>query len=100
MGPRPPCYSTQDISASCLDSARKVYGTHSKEQPLEHLAVLLRLTLGRERDLVFSVIVLGEVQQDRGRLKDGEVVAGLVDEDGDAAVGVELDEPRFLLDIS
>ena len=41
--------------------------------------------------------MLPEVQVDRGRLEDIEVVPGAVDKRRNAPVRVQLDEPRFLL---
>ena len=72
-------------------------GTYSEEDPLQHLAVAVGILLLVERELVVLVVVLLEVEQDRGGLEDGEVVARAVNERRDAAVGVQLDEPRLLL---
>lgn len=52
-----------------------------------------------EAELVPLVVVLLEVEQDRGGFKDDKVVPRAVDEHGDAAVWVQLDEPRLLLDV-
>jgi hypothetical protein len=73
--------------------------TYSKEDPLKHLAVLVVLSLGRERELVLGIIVLREVQQDRRGLVDDKVVARLIDEDGDTTIGVQLNEPVLFLNV-
>ena len=57
----------------------------------------VRARLRVERKLAERVVVLREVEQDRGRLEDGEVAAVRVDDDGDAPVRVQLDEPGLLL---
>jgi hypothetical protein len=52
-----------------------------------------------EGELVFRVVLAGEVAEDGVALKDVEVVVVVVDNGGDAAVGVDGDEPRLLLDV-
>lgn len=52
-----------------------------------------------EAELVLRVVVAGEVGQDGQRLEDGEAVAVMVDDGGDAAVGVEVCVPRLLLGV-
>ena len=81
----------------CLERRAGRGVTNCEEDPLQHLAVLVRARLRVERELELGVVVLLEVEQDRGGLEDGEVVAVAVDEDGDAAVRVHLDEPWLLL---
>lgn len=64
----------------------------------EPLVGLAELTFILEVQSVFRVVVAGKVNQDGGGFHDGErgrlVV---VDEDRDAAVGVEAEEPFLLL---
>jgi hypothetical protein len=55
-----------------------------EEDPLEHLAVVVRLGRGVERELALLVVVLAEVEEDRGRLEDVEVAAVRVDDRGAA----------------
>ena len=40
--------------------------THGKEDPLKHLAVVLRLFRHIEPKFVFGIVVLGEIKQDGG----------------------------------
>lgn len=63
--------------------------------PLLRLAVLVRVD--GEAELVLRVVVPREVEQDGDALEDGEAVAVVVDDGGDAAVGVEGRIPRLLL---
>lgn len=66
-----------------------------EEQPLQRLAPL-QLVL-EPKDIVL-VRELEEIQQLRRRFHDGKGRRlRVVDEDGDAAVGVEAEEPVFLL---
>lgn len=72
-----------------------------EEDPLQHLAPLVRVRAVRGPvELAVGVVVLREVEQDRGGLEDGEVPAGVVDERGDAPVWVDGEEPRLLLLVS
>ena len=71
--------------------------TYREEDPLEQLAVVVRIGLAIEGELVVLVVVLLEVQQDGRGLEHIEVVAGAVDKRRDAAVRVHLDEPWLLL---
>lgn len=73
--------------------------THSEEDPLEHLAVVVGLRLRIKPELVVLVIVLPQVQVDRSRLEDIKVVPRAVNERRDTAVRVQLDEPGLLLDV-
>lgn len=59
-----------------------------EEDPLQHLAVVIRLLLYIKRELLLLVVVLRKVQQDRSRLKDIEVVARAVRDRRDTAVRV------------
>lgn len=63
--------------------------------PLLRDGVVVRLV--GEAELVLRVVVLGQVGQDGGALEDGEVVPVVVDDGGDAAVGVDPGEPFLLL---
>ena len=71
--------------------------THREEHPLQHLAVFVRARLRVERELELRVVVLLEVEEDRGGLEHGKVGAVRIDDDGDAPVRVQLDEPGLLL---
>lgn len=73
------------------------YRTYCKEDPLEHLAIIVRAIL--EAELIVLVVSLLEVQQDRRRLKHREIVVGSIDNHRDTAVRVQLDEPGFLLGV-
>ena len=66
-----------------------------EEQPLQRLRALLGVL---EAEGVVLVVELEQVEQDGGGLVHGEGRGfGVVDQDGDAAVGVEAQEPVFLL---
>ena len=73
--------------------------TYGKEDPLEHDALIV--TPGGEGEETFGVVLADEVEENSGGFKDVErlwlVIA--IDEDGDATVGVESDEPRLLLTV-
>lgn len=69
----------------------QVQEANSKEYPLKHFALLVRLC-GKAK-LVVLVIVLEEVQQDSSSLEDNKVISGVIDEDGDASVRVQFEEP-------
>lgn len=75
---------------SASRSRHKQIYTYCEEQPLQLLAVALRVLNGVVRELVLLVELLGEVEEDRGGLPDGEAVVG---DSGDAAVGADLEEP-------
>ena len=72
--------------------------THSEEDPLQHLAIVVRVLLGIKPEDVLLVVMLREIQEDRGGFEHVEVASGVVDDRGDAAVRIQLDEPRFLED--
>jgi hypothetical protein len=86
----------RDRVSSALSKTKKHY---RKENPLQSLAVFIRIPSGIEAKFVILVIVLLQVQQDRSGLEDGKVIAVGIDQDGDAPVGVQLDEPRLLLSV-
>lgn len=66
-----------------------------KEQPLQ---ALIPLQLILEPKPILLIRKLEQIQQLRARLHDGKRRAlGVVDDDGDAAVGVEAEEPFLLL---
>lgn len=78
-------------------------GRTTEEHPLETLGALQRVRVAK---FVVLVHLLGEVEQDGGRLEHveglgrvrGVRVGGLVvQQDGDPAVGVVLEEPVLLL---
>ena len=71
--------------------------THGEEHPLQHLAIIVRLAIRIEDERFSRVVVLLEIEQDGRRLEHREVVATAIDEDGDAPVGIEFDEPRLFL---
>ncbi len=48
---------------------------------------------------MLRVVVTGEVEQDGHRLEDGEAVAVVVDDGGDAAIGAESRVPGLLLSV-
>ena len=52
-----------------------------------------------EAELVLRVVVARQVEEDGETLEDGEVMAVVVDNGGDAAIGVDGDEPRLLLGV-
>jgi hypothetical protein len=49
---------------------------------------------------IFFIVVLFQVEHDCSTLKDSEIIARVVDEDGDAPIGVHFDEPWFLVERS
>lgn len=71
--------------------------THREEDPLQHLAVLVRHGLWVKSELELCVIVLLEVEKDYRGLEDREVPTVGVDGYWDTAVWVEPDEPWLLL---
>lgn len=52
-----------------------------------------------EAELVLRVVVARQVEEDGETLEDGEVMAVVVDNGGDAAIGVDGGEPRLLLGV-
>lgn len=52
-----------------------------------------------EGELVLGIVLPGQVAQNSITLEDGEVAVVVVNQDRDAAVGVEGSEPRLLLDV-
>ena len=72
---------------------------HLPEQPALRLVVLLAAL--RVRDLVVLVVALDEVLHDGAGLEErnGRAVLELVGKGGDAAVGVDFEEPRLFLDV-
>ena len=79
--------------------SKKWSNTHSEEDPLKHLAVVVGVRLRVKPELVVLVIMLPQVQVDRRRLEDIEVVPRAVNEGRDTAIRVQLDEPGLLLDV-
>lgn len=73
--------------------------TYGEEDPLQHLAVVVRVAVPVEREEVVFVVVLLQVEHDRCGLEYDEVVARAVDKCRDASVRVQLEEPRFLLSV-
>jgi len=79
-----------------------LHGTNSavaKEDPLEHDALVV--APGREEEEAFGVVLANEVEKDSGGFKDAERLwlVFAVDENRDATVGIESDEPRLLLTV-
>ena len=62
--------------------------TYCKEQPLELLAVALRVGLGVKRELEVLIVLLRQIEQDSGGLEDAESVS--VCDGGNATVRVDL----------
>jgi hypothetical protein len=73
--------------------------TYAKEDPLEHDALVV--APGREEEEAFGVVLANEVEKDSGGFKDAERLwlVFAVDENRDATVGIESDEPRLLLTV-
>lgn len=77
--------------------------TYSKEDPLQHLTLLIAAAFKLE--LPFLVVLLHEVQQNRCTLEDGESIRvgnsgiGAVNENRDTSVWVHCDEPWLFLGI-
>lgn len=71
--------------------------THREEDPLQHLAVLVRPGLWVKSELELCVIVLLEVEKDRCGLEDRKVPTVGVDGYWNTDVWVEPDEPWLLL---
>jgi len=71
----------------------------SKKDPLEHDALIV--TSGGEAEETFGVVLADKVKKDGSTLKDdkGLWLMLTVDEDRDATVGVQSNEPRFLLTV-
>jgi hypothetical protein len=70
--------------------------THLPHEPAGHLPMLSRAL--RERELVILVIAINEVLQHSTTLKDTNLLAvECISESRDATVGVDLEEPLFLL---
>jgi hypothetical protein len=81
----------------------KNQNTYSKEDPLQHLALLIAAALKLE--LPFLIVLLYKVQQDRRTLEDRESIRlgssgmGAVNENRDTSVWVHCNEPGFFLDV-
>jgi hypothetical protein len=77
-----------------------LHGTHtsvSEEDPLEELGVVIRARRRIEAKFVLLVIVLAEIQEDRGTLEHLETPTLAVDKGRDTAVRVDVNEPGLLL---
>ena len=72
--------------------------TNSEEKPLQQNTISIRIVDGVESEFEVLVVVLDEVQEDGRRLEDRKVVSRAINENGNAAVGVQLDKPWFLLE--
>jgi len=95
MGPIPPCY------ASLSDASKGKYDVaYSKEYPLDHLAVILRVRHRVKTEDSVLVIVVREVQKDSGGLEHIEVFFALVDEDRNPPIGIHGQEPWFLASVT
>jgi hypothetical protein len=57
------------------------------------------VVIRREREAVLRIVAPGQVAEDGVPLEHGQITIVVVDEDGNAAVGVLRREPRLLLDI-
>ena len=57
------------------------------------------IVVNLEGELVLRIVLPGQVAQNSIALEHGEVAVVMVDQDRDAAVGVEGSEPRLLLDV-
>src|SRR5690554_2460504 len=64
---------------------------HLKHQPLNGARAALPITWKE------SLGLLGQVNQDGARLEDGEIIFVAIDDGGDPAIGVDLEELRTLL---
>lgn len=53
----------------------------------------------RKAELVIGVVVPRQISQDGRSLEDGEIVAVVVDDGGNAAIGTDFGEPGLLLDV-
>ena len=71
--------------------------TDRGEYPLQHSTIFIRLSPRIEGEFERGIVVLLQVQEYRGGLKDRKIVAVAIDEDRDATVRIQLDEPGFLL---
>jgi hypothetical protein len=60
------------------------------------LAIIVRILGGTEPEVIVRVVVLGNVEENRRCLEDGEVAALDVDEGRNGCVGVYIDKPRNL----
>lgn len=69
---------------------------HPKENPLQHLAVVIWLALAVEPENMVLIIMLREVEQDRSGFEHDEVVSGVVNDNGKSPVWIELDKPGLL----
>lgn len=72
---------------------------YSKEHPLQRLAVIVGLGVRLEYKFVLLVVVLRKVKNNCSSLEHDKIVAASVDEDGNPAIRIQLDEPRFLLPV-
>lgn len=73
--------------------------SHSEEDPLQHLTVVVWVIHRIEPEFIVLVVVLSQVQQYRGTLKDIEIVARAISYRRDAAIWVQLDKPRLFLHV-
>jgi hypothetical protein len=70
--------------------------THCEEGPLQHLAVGVGFGGGIKPKLELFVVMLGQIQHDRGSLKDCEIVARSIDYSWDSSIWIDLKEPGLL----
>jgi len=70
--------------------------TNTKEDPLKHFAVVVGVLRRVKPEDMILVVVLCQVKQDRGSLKDSEIATGMVDNSRNATIRVQLDKPRLL----
>lgn len=61
--------------------------------------IIIHFVADIEAKSIFLVVVLLKVEQNSSRLEYDEIISGAILENGYAAIGVQLDEPWFLLGI-
>ena len=70
--------------------------TDSKKQPLKHLTVVVGIVLHIKPILELLVVVLCEIEKNRGGFEDWEIAACSVDYDRNTPVRIQFEKPRFL----
>jgi hypothetical protein len=90
-------HHANDPTMRQLHSNIRELPAYGKEDPLHHHTPVIGIRIGTEYELSLLIIVECKVLQDGGSLENNEIVSGVVNEDRDSSIWVELDEPGLFL---